>query len=157
MNASAGKRAEIGVQYASRAEGLPERVAVRTWARAVLAAEGGRGARIAIRFVDAEESRALNRDYRYRDVPTNVLSFAYENEPLAQGDLVVCAPVAIREAAEQGKRLEAHCAHLVVHGLLHVLGYEHEGSEDEARRMEDRERAILASLGFADPYDDEDA
>jgi probable rRNA maturation factor len=156
MNGSAGRRAEIGVQYASRAEGLPERAAVRAWARAALAAEGRRGARIAIRFVDAEESRALNREYRHQDAPTNVLSFAYESEPLAQGDLVVCAPVAIREAAGQGKSLEAHCAHLVVHGLLHVLGYEHESGEDDARRMEDRERAILASLGFADPYDDDE-
>jgi probable rRNA maturation factor len=157
MNGAAGKRAEISVQYASRAEGLPERAAVRAWARAALAAEGKRGARITIRFVDAEESRTLNRDYRGRDCATNVLSFAYENEPQVWGDLVLCAPVLAREAGEQGKSLEAHCAHLVAHGLLHLLGYDHEVGEDEARRMEDRERAILASLGFADPYDDENA
>ncbi|MDR1662401.1 MAG: rRNA maturation RNase YbeY, partial [Azoarcus sp.] len=117
--------------------------------------DGERRGEITVRFVDAKESQALNRDYRQKDAPTNVLSFAYEREPQLRGDIVVCAPVAGREAAERDKPPKAHYAHLVVHGLLHLLGYDHETGEDDARRMEDRERAILASLGFADPYGDD--
>jgi probable rRNA maturation factor len=140
------------VQYASRADGIPARAEIRAWSRAALNVDGKRGAQITIRFVDADEGQALNRDYRGKDTPTNVLSFVYENQALVQGDLVICAPVAEREADEQGKTREAHYAHLIVHGLLHLLGYDHETGEDDARRMEDKERAILASLGFADPY-----
>ena len=81
-----------------------------------------------------------------------MLSFVYENQALIQGDLVICAPVAEREAGEQGKTPEAHYAHLIAHGLLHLLGYDHETGEENARQMEDKERAILASLGFTDPY-----
>jgi probable rRNA maturation factor len=149
MSETSPKRLYLDVQYASRADGLPTRAEIRAWARAALGAGGGR---ITVRFVDADEARALNRDYRHKDAPTNVLSFAYEREPRVEGDLVICAPVAAREAAEQGKTPRAHHAHLVVHGLLHLLGYDHETGEDDACRMENRERAILASLGFADPY-----
>ncbi|MDR0378483.1 MAG: rRNA maturation RNase YbeY [Candidatus Accumulibacter sp.] len=143
------QRLYLDVQYASLADGLPSCEKIRAWIRAALGAGGGR---ITVRFVDADESRALNRDYRHKDAPTNVLSFAYERVPRILGDLVICAPVVAREAVEQGKALEAHHAHLAVHGLLHLLGYDHETGEDDARRMEDREREILAELGFDDPY-----
>ena len=86
-----------------------------------------------------------------------MLSFPYETEPVVLGDLVICAPVVAREAAEQGKTLEAHYAHLIVHGMLHLQGYDHETGEEDAQRMEDKERAILASLGFDDPYQDRKA
>jgi probable rRNA maturation factor len=147
----------LAVQYASQSDGLPVRAKIRAWSRAALGVDGERGGEITVRFVDADESQALNRDYRHKDAPTNVLSFAYEREPRVRGDLVVCAPVAEREAVERGKAPTAHYAHLVVHGLLHLLGYDHEVGEDEARRMEDRERVILASLGFGDPYLDENS
>jgi probable rRNA maturation factor len=158
MSATAtSKRLDLAVQYASRADGLPARASIRAWSRAALDAGGKRGGQITVRFVDADEGRALNRDYRGKDAPTNVLSFAYESEPRPRGDLVICAPVAAREAMEQGKTPEAHHAHLIVHGMLHLMGYDHETGEDDARQMEDKERAILASLGFADPYGDENA
>jgi probable rRNA maturation factor len=152
MSEATNKRINLSVQYASQADGIPVRVAIRAWSRAALNVDGKRGAQITIRFVDADEGQTLNRDYRGKDAPTNVLSFVYESQPLVQGDLVICAPVAAREAEEQGKTREAHYAHLVVHGLLHLLGYDHETGEDDAQKMEDKERAILASLGFADPY-----
>ncbi|MDR2787651.1 MAG: rRNA maturation RNase YbeY [Candidatus Accumulibacter sp.] len=155
MSGATGKRLDLGVQYASRADGLPARAEIRAWSRAALDVDGRRGGQITVRFVDADEGRALNRDYRRKDRPTNVLSFVYESEPRIRGDLVICAPVVVREAMEQGKTPRAHYAHLVVHGLLHLLGYDHETGEDDARQMEDKERAILASLGFTDPYRDE--
>jgi probable rRNA maturation factor len=148
-------RLNLAVQYAARAEGLPGRPAIRGWVKAALAGGGRRGGEVTVRFVGADESRALNRAYRGRDAPTNVLSFAYETEPRIEGDLVVCVPVLVREAGEQRKSLEAHCAHLIVHGMLHLLGYDHETGEEDARRMEGLERDILASLGFGDPYRDE--
>ena len=155
MNAATSRRLDLSVQYACAADGLPERAPLRAWARAALDADGRRGGQITLRFVDADEGRTLNRDYRGKDYPTNVLSFVYEIEPRVQGDLVLCAPVVAREAGEQGKALAAHYAHLVVHGVLHLQGYDHETGEDDARTMEDKERAILASLGFADPYRDD--
>ena len=121
---------------------------MRAWARAALAG----GAQVTIRYVDAEEGRALNRDYRGKDYATNVLSFAYETDPLTVGDLVICAPVVAEEAVAQGKPLHAHHAHLVVHGMLHLQGYDHEASAADAEVMEQEEREILAGLGFADPY-----
>jgi len=105
-----------------------------------------------VRFVDAEEGRELNRDYRGKDYATNVLSFVYESAPTVVGDLVVCLPVVLREAAEQDKPSEAHCAHLIVHGVLHLQGYDHETGPQDAERMEAREREILARLGYPDPY-----
>ena len=148
------KRLSLSVQYACNADGLPLRPWIRTWSRAALNVDGLRGGQITIRFVDVEEGQALNREYRGKDYATNVLSFPYETEPVVLGDLVICAPVVAREASEQGKTLDAHYAHLTVHGLLHLLGYDHETGEDDAQRMEDKERAILASLGFDDPYQD---
>lgn len=109
-------------------------------------------AEVAIRFVDAEEGKALNRDYRGRGYATNVLSFPYETEPVVQGDLVICLPVVLQEAADQGKSVDAHFAHMVVHGMLHLQAYDHEESETEAELMESREREILARLGYPDPY-----
>ncbi len=109
-------------------------------------------AEVTVRLVDEAESRELNHTYRGKDKPTNVLSFPYEVEPVVAGDLVICATVVEREAAEQEKTLEAHYAHLIVHGILHLQGYDHEIGENEALLMENKERTILAQLGFSDPY-----
>jgi len=118
------------------------------WARAAL--EGG--GQVTIRLVEADEGQELNRDYRGKDYATNVLSFPYETEPRLMGDLVICHAVVAREAAEQGKPLAAHYAHLVVHGMLHLQGYDHETGEEDAAEMENEERRIMATLGYPDPY-----
>ncbi len=120
---------------------------VAKWIRAALESP----AELAVRIVDAEVGRSLNRDYRGKDYATNVLTFDYAHEPLVHADLVLCAPVVEREAREQGKALEAHYAHMLVHGTLHAQGYDHEKARD-AKEMEAREREILAALGFPDPY-----
>lgn len=133
---------------------LPCRADIRRWARAALDIDGPRGGQIVVRFVDEAEGRELNRAYRGKDYATNILSFPYEREPLVCGDLVICVPVVAREAAEQRKTAQAHYAHLIVHGVLHLQGYDHEQSSD-AQRMEDKERTLLAAFGFADPYGDE--
>ena len=146
------KRLNLSVQYACNQAGLPSRPQIRAWVRAALDVDGKRGGQITIRFVEPEEGQSLNSDYRGKDYATNVLSFPYEVEPVVAGDLVICAAVVEREAAEQEKTLEAHYAHLIVHGILHLQGYDHEIGENEARLMEDKERTILAQLGFADPY-----
>jgi probable rRNA maturation factor len=125
---------------------LPRHRVVR-WMRAALEAP----AEIAVRVVDADEGQALNRDYRGKDYATNVLTFDYTREPVVHADLVLCAPVVEREAQEQGKPVEAHYAHLLVHGTLHAQGYDHERARD-AKVMERRETEILAALGFPDPY-----
>ncbi len=104
-----------------------------------------------MRLVDEAEGRALNRDYRGRDYATNVLTFDYAHEPTVQADLVLCCGVVAREARALGVALEAHYAHLLVHGALHAQGHDHEDAQ-EAERMEAREREVLAGLGFADPY-----
>jgi len=117
------------------------------WARAALVG----GGEVTIRLVDAEEGQELNREYRGKDYATNVLSFPYDTEPVVIGDLVICPGVVAREAAEQGKAADAHYAHLTVHGMLHLQGWDHENDED-AQAMEDEEREILAALGYADPY-----
>ena len=118
------------------------------WVRHALACD----AEITVRIVDADEGRALNRDYRHKDTATNVLTFDYSHEPVVCADLVLCAPVVAREAAEQGKTLQAHYAHLLVHGTLHAQGWDHETSAADAEAMETHETAILARLGFANPY-----
>jgi len=142
------RRLNLSVQYACNVAELPLRPQIRAWARAAL--EGG--GQITIRFVDDGEGRALNHDYRGKDYATNVLSFPYEREPVVCGDLVVCAPVVEREAVAQGKSAEAHYAHLIVHGMLHLQGFDHESGKKQARLMENQECVILASLGYADPY-----
>ena len=120
---------------------------IARWIRAALDAP----AEITVRIVDEAEGRSLNRDYRHRDYATNVLTFDYQREPVVVADLVLCAPVVEREAREQGLPIEAHYAHLLVHGTLHAQGHDHE-DEPEAQRIEASERAILGSLGFEDPY-----
>ena len=138
----------LSLQFAdgSHRADLP-RHRVARWVRSALAAPG----RITVRIVGAEEGRALNRDYRGKDRPTNVLTFDYEREPQVVADLVLCAPLVAQEAAEQRITLQAHYAHLLVHGTLHAQGFDHEG-EREAVEMEARESAIVTALGFADPY-----
>lgn len=146
------KRLNLSVQYACNQSGLPLRPQIRAWVRAALDTDEKRGGQITIRFVEPEEGQSLNHDYRDKDYATNVLSFPYEVEPVVAGDLVICAAVVEREAAEQEKPLEAHYAHLIVHGILHLLGYDHETGDHDALLMEEKERTILAQLGFADPY-----
>ena len=149
------KRLNLSVQYACNATGLPSRPQIRAWVRAALDVDGKRGGQITIRFVDSEEGQSLNSDYRGKDYATNVLSFPYETEPVVAGDLVICPAVVESEATEQRKTLEAHYAHLIVHGILHLQGYDHEIGDEDAQRMEATERSILAQLGFADPYREE--
>ncbi len=150
------KPLQLSLQFA-RLEGLaPHRAAlprhhVARWLRHALG-EAVQAAEITVRVVDAEEGRQLNRDYRHKDYATNVLTFDYSSAPLLAADLVLCAPVVAREAAELGKPLAEHYAHLLVHGALHAQGWDHETSEADAEAMEARETAILAKLGFADPY-----
>ncbi len=121
---------------------------VTRWIRHALQSD----AEITVRIVDAEEGLVLNRDYRKKDYATNVLTFDYTQEPVVTADLVLCAPVVAQEAKEQGKTLEAHYAHLLVHGALHAQGWDHETSEEDAQVMELREVEILARLGFDSPY-----
>ena len=136
----------IVIQRAVPPGGLPSPSSLRGFARAALPARHGE---LTIRIVDEDESRTLNHSYRGKDKPTNVLSFAGEGEVL--GDLVICAPVVAREAREQDKTLRAHWAHMIVHGCLHLRGYDHEQQVD-AERMESREIHILRRLGFENPY-----
>lgn len=133
---------------------------LQQWLHVALARAGyQQDSELTIRLVDEAESQQLNRDYRGKDYPTNVLSFPFEAPPGIDlpllGDLVICAPVVLREAAEQGKSAQAHWAHMVVHGSLHLLGFDHI-NEVEAEEMEALERDIMAQLGFADPYQDDD-
>jgi probable rRNA maturation factor len=139
----------LSVQYASNAPELPTRAQVRRWAKAALAAD----ATVTVRFVDAIEGRALNAEFRGKDYATNVLTFVYDDDEPRAGDIVLCAPVVRREADAQGKTLAAHYAHLVVHGMLHLQGFDHERPA-EAAVMEARETAILAQLSLPDPYAD---
>ena len=127
-------------------QALP-RNAVTRWIRHALA----RDAEITVRIVDAPEGQELNRSYRGKDYATNVLTFDYAIEPLVHADLVLCAPVIAHEAQAQGKTLQAHYAHLIVHGALHAQGWDHELDED-AQVMELREAEIMARLGFENPY-----
>ena len=122
---------------------------VTRWIRHALQSD----AEITVRIVDAQEGQALNRDYRKKDYATNVLTFDYTMEPIVTADLVLCAPVVAQEAKEQGKTLQAHYAHLLVHGALHAQGWDHESSEEDAQVMELREVEILTRLGFDNPYE----
>lgn len=132
--------------------GLPSRKQIEAWVTSALYAD----AALTVRFVDEEEGRTLNRSYRGKDYATNVLTFAYaesEDDPVT-GDIVLCCPVVETEAREQRKPLEAHYAHLIVHGVLHAQGYEHE-DDTEAEEMEAIETETLQALGFDDPYRDD--
>jgi len=144
---------QLSLQFGALADAAPHRAAlprhkVARWIRHALATD----AEITVRIVDAEEGQALNRDYRKKDYATNVLTFDYTQEPVVTADLVLCAPVVEKEAREQGKTLEAHYAHLLVHGTLHAQGWDHETSKADAEEMEAYEIEILAGLGFPNPY-----
>ena len=145
---------EVEIQTATQATELPGEEDVMAWVRAALP-EGHEPVELVIRIVDEAESRQLNRDYRGKDSPTNVLSFPFEAPAQVAstllGDLVICAPVVAGEARDQGKPLLAHWAHMVVHGVLHLLGYDHQ-NDAEAEYMEGLERKILQKLHFPDPY-----
>jgi probable rRNA maturation factor len=153
---SAKNKLSLAVQYPdARLEPSITRPKIRRWVQAALLGP----AELTIRFVDAAEGRALNRDYRAKDYATNVLTFAYNegdelgaDEP-ARADIILCTDVLEREAGEQNKTVEEHTAHLVVHGVLHAQGYDHEHDE-EAAEMEQFERDILEALGYPDPYAD---
>ncbi len=144
--------ADVEIQVASKEKELPADEDFMQWTEAALE---NKDASVVIRIVDEGESRQLNREYRGRDNPTNVLSFPFK-VPLEVpsnhlGDLVICAPVVAEEAVQQGKPLLHHWAHMVVHGLLHLQGYDHL-QEDDARRMESLECKLLREMGIPDPY-----
>ncbi|UCL87844.1 rRNA maturation RNase YbeY [Pseudomonas sp. HS-18] len=146
---------ELDLQVASDAAGLPSEAEFRTWCELALR-QRQNDSELTIRLVDEAEGRELNKTWRHKDYATNVLSFPADvpdellDIPLL-GDLVICAPVVIREAAEQGKSVQAHWAHLVIHGCLHLLGYDHI-DDVEAEEMEGLERELLAELGHPAPY-----
>ena len=144
---------QLSLQFGDLADAAPHRAAlprhkVARWIRHALATD----AEITVRIVDLEEGRALNRDYRKKDTATNVLTFDYTQAPVVTADLVLCAPVVEKEAREQGKTLQAHYAHLLVHGTLHAQGWDHETSKADAEAMEACEVEILAGLGLPNPY-----
>jgi probable rRNA maturation factor len=140
-------RLSLAVQYGVAPAKLPPPATLRRWAKAATE----RDAAVTLRFVGKREGETLNARYRGKRHATNVLAFAYDRDPRIEGDIVLCAPVVRDEARTQGKKLADHCAHLVVHGMLHLQGYEHDTARD-ARVMEARETALLARLGVSDPY-----
>ncbi len=138
------------VQFAgelSNLSALPTATQFKRWARNALRVDS----EITLRIVDEPEARELNHTYRGKDYATNVLSFPLTEEPYLMGDIVLCAPIVEKEAAEQGKALEAHYAHLTIHGVLHIHGYDHE-TEEQADLMESIEIGIVTKLGYANPY-----
>jgi len=147
-------RMHLTVQRETTARGLPASAVLGRWVQAALAGSGAGQALVTLRLVDADESRRLNARFRGKRRPTNVLSFSYDMPPgragLA-GDVVICAPVVVAEAAAQGKSRRAHWAHLVVHGILHLRGHDHV-HEADAQVMEAAEIRILRRLGFSNPY-----
>lgn len=138
---------DLAVQYAVKPESAPTRAQFKKWALAALEED----AEVALRIVGADEGRELNRDYRGKDYATNVLTFPLTDDPILMGDIVLCHAVVEKEALEQNKPIEAHYAHLVVHGMLHMQGYDHE-TDEEADVMEALETQIVTKLGYADPY-----
>jgi probable rRNA maturation factor len=153
-----GATTTLDVQQALEADGLPTPEQLLIWVEEALEAEN-RGVELVIRLVDEAESAELNETYRGKTGPTNVLSFPFDMPPEVEetrllGDLVICAPVVRHEALAQGKEESAHWAHLVVHGTLHLQGYDHQ-ADAEAMEMEALERKILARLGYTDPYHEE--
>ena len=152
--------ATVDVQVACNDPDVPDPAQLQTWVADAIAAAGyvdHARVEVSVRVVDADEIQALNARYRQQDKPTNVLSFPAEPQPLPDGqpallgDIVVCAPVVRAEADAQGKVLASHWAHILVHGTLHLLGYDHE-DDAEAERMESLESSILAARGIANPY-----
>jgi probable rRNA maturation factor len=153
----------VDIQVASEAPNIPDQALISTWVSTALdylasnsTSFDSHNAELSIRIVDHAESQTLNRDYRQKDKPTNVLSFPADLpdfvEPPLLGDLVVCAPIVATEAAEQGKVLNAHWAHMVIHGTLHLMGYDHI-DDSEAEEMEALEIKLLNSLNFPSPYE----
>jgi probable rRNA maturation factor len=142
-----GPRLAFAVQRIVDADGVPADATLRRYARAACE----RDARVTLRIVAGREGRALNRRYRGRDRATNVLTFVYDDGTSLAGDIVLCAPVVANEARAQRKSLAAHYAHLVIHGMLHLQGYDHE-RDDDAARMEARGAALLRARGYGDPY-----
>ena len=144
----------VDVQYAVTVDGMPEEDAIRQWVLQALP-EQKKTSELTIRVVDEAEITALNRQYRGKEGATNVLSFPYEAIPGVAsgllGDIVICAPVVASESVAQDKPLDAHWAHIVIHGVLHLLGYDHH-QDDAAHKMEARETELLDSLGYANPY-----
>lgn len=147
---------ELELQVVDGLQDVPERRQFEAWVAAAL--QKGAARELSIRVVDEAEGRALNHQYRDKDYATNVLSFPFEvpdGVPIEYlGDLVICAPVVLREAAEQDKGVESHWAHMVVHGVLHLQGFDHINEED-AQMMETLEKVIMARLGYPNPYQDE--
>jgi probable rRNA maturation factor len=135
------------IQYASEASNLPTASQFRKWAKAALRVD----TEVTIRIVDAEEGKLLNNTYRGKDYATNVLTFPLTEDPHLMGDIIICAPVVEAEAKTQQKSLDAHYAHLTVHGILHLHGYDHE-TDAQAELMEGLETAIVTKLGYASPY-----
>jgi len=142
---------DLNLQFAVKKSKRPRRSSFRRWAKAALMLD----AEVALRVVDEAEGRTLNRDFRGKDYATNVLTFAYglsEANGRLSGDIVICAPVVARESAEQGITLDSHFAHLTIHGMLHLQGYDHE-TDTEAVIMESIETFIMRRLGYPDPYE----
>lgn len=135
------------VQYGALSRGVPGARAVRRWAQAALADDTS----VTVRIVNSREGRRLNREFRGRDYATNVLTFVYNEQRPLRGDIVLCAPVVRAEAGGRQSRLEAHYAHLVVHGMLHLQGFDHEQAR-QAQLMELLESEIVTRLGYPDPY-----
>jgi probable rRNA maturation factor len=140
-------RLSLSVQYASKTGKLPTRSQFRRWTQVALEQD----VQISLRIVNEAEGRTLNRDFRGKDYATNVLTFVYDDTVPLYGDVVICAPVVVREAKEQGKDLFAHYAHLVIHAALHLQGYDHEKKRD-AEEMEARETALMLKLRYPAPY-----
>jgi probable rRNA maturation factor len=138
---------DLTIQFASEAVSLPSRTQFHKWAKAALRVD----TEVTIRIVDAEEGRQLNSMYRGKDYATNVLTFPLTEMPYLMGDIIICAPVVEAEANAQAKSLEEHYAHLTVHGILHLHGYDHE-TELQAELMEGLETAIVTKLGYPSPY-----
>ena len=143
--------ADITVQFATTDHSVPAEKDILHWAGSALALDGG-GGEVTIRITDEDEMQSLNNKWRNIDKPTNVLSFPLHDAgcPLL-GDIVVCAPVVKREAVQQAKPVNAHWAHMIIHGILHLMGYDH-SEEKEAENMEAKETALMLELGFPDPY-----
>ena len=138
---------DITIQIASELANIPAKLQFKKWAKAALRVD----TEVTIRIADAQEALELNSQYRGKDYATNVLTFPLSEIPHLLGDIIICAPVVAAEAAAQNKSLEAHFAHLTVHGMLHLCGYDHE-TEPQAELMESLEITILQKLGYANPY-----
>ncbi len=151
-------RLRVNVQYAHAGADVPSKASIAKWARAALKGHASEEVELVVRIVDETEGAALNRRYRHKAGPTNVLSFSYESpvpqgtaEPALLGDIVICGPVVAREARSQGKDVAAHWAHMVVHGIMHLRGYDHIHDTD-TKIMEEMETQVVRRLGFPDPY-----